>query len=100
MNENTADAPMSAKKFLRLCLAGTPEQINAAIDACWEDVSSWDENDRKNLERAAEIVPCVRRALNYLKTRVRINEIKKEQDEWFKNHPGADELFEDLSDYA
>ena len=50
MNENAADAPMSAKEFLNLCLAGTPEQINAAIDACWEDVSAWDENDKRDLE--------------------------------------------------
>ena len=95
MNENTADAPMSAKKFMRLCLAGTPEQINAAIDACVEDFSAWDENDMKDLERTAWAVPCVGSALLVLKTKSSLNRIKKEQNEWFAKH-GGDELFKEV----
>ena len=95
MNENTRDAPMGAKEFLNLCVTGTSEQIDAAIDACWEDVSAWDENDKRDLEIAARDVPCVRRTLWFLKTRVELNEFQKKQNEWFKNNPGADELFEE-----
>ena len=65
--------------------------LKSGANACVEDFSAWDENYMKDLERTARsnaALPII--------TNPRIIQLKKEQDEWFEKHPGADELFKEI----
>ena len=99
MNENAADAPMSAEEFLRLCESGTPEQIEAAIKACMDDVNDWGEDlawavwinaERIMKSNSNAYSNKMQRSDAYL------NILRRAQNEWFKKHPGLKKLFKKL----